>query len=99
MPRSDPTSGYSNEADSSGNASFHPAAAEVLRATITGFTAECCAVEPGSSLVYRPRFGSFLRVDSQETDLQIYGVVYNVVTGPQDNVHKPSALGMTRKQL
>lgn len=76
------------------------AIAEVVGSSITQFTAECVVRDdnvPGLAL--KPRFGSFLRVDSQENGLSILAVVTNVSTGPQDSVHKPSALGMTRQEL
>ena len=41
-----------------------------------------------------------MRVSCQDLGLDVLAVVYtNVITGPQDNVHKPSALGLTRERL
>lgn len=72
--------------------------AEVTSSSITGFLAECLPVERAlNDLPPKPRFGSFLKTDSQ--DIAIFAVAYNVVTGPQDSIHKPSALGMTREEL
>jgi hypothetical protein len=72
--------------------------AEITASTITGFQAECLPGEGvRSDLPPKPRFGSFLKVES--TDISIFAVVYNVITGPQDAVHKTSALGMTREEL
>ncbi len=76
---------------------------EVLSASITGFVAElwrsrsgAVAAEDAGKL---PRFGSFVRVDCAEQGIAIYACVYNVITGPQDSLHKPAALRMTRQQL
>lgn len=72
--------------------------AEVIASTITGFEAECLPDQTDrADLPPKPRFGSFLRVES--ADISIFAVAYNVITGPQDSVHKPSALGMTRDEL
>lgn len=49
--------------------------------------------------VAKPRFGSYLTVDCAEVSIKVYAVLYNVITGPQDSVHKPFALGMTRERL
>lgn len=68
--------------------------AEVISASITSLTAEA-----GNSVTVKPRFGSFIRVDSPENALSLFAVVYDVITGPPDNVHKPSALGLSREQL
>lgn len=72
--------------------------AEVISATITGFHAECLPVERDlPDLPPKPRFGSFLKVTT--ADSLMFAVAYNVVTGPQDTIHKPSALGLTREEL
>lgn len=72
--------------------------AEITSSSITGFQAECLPGEgTRADLPPKPRFGSFLRVES--TDISIFAIAYNVITGPQDSVHKPSALGMTREEL
>ena len=47
----------------------------------------------------RPRFGSFIKVVCVGSDSEVFAVVYDVVTGPQDTIHKPSALGMSREEL
>lgn len=81
---------------------------EVLSANITGFIAEAWRSaetahdeQKGStankSLI--PSFGSFLKSKSEEGALTVYGVVYDIVTGPQDQHHKPAALKMSRAQL
>ncbi len=78
--------------------------AEVLTSSITGLVAETIKNSAGSSVgssgkVLKPRFGSFVRVDSPENDISIFAIVFNVITNPPDSVHKPSALGLTRDQL
>jgi hypothetical protein len=47
----------------------------------------------------KPRFGSFIRIDSPENGLALFAVVFDVITNPPDSVHKPSALGLTREKL
>lgn len=46
-----------------------------------------------------PSFGSFLKSRSEEVRLTVYGVVYDIITGPRDLHHKPMALQMTRAEL
>lgn len=46
-----------------------------------------------------PGFGGVVKASCQEHGLDVIGVVYDVVTGPQDALHKPTALRMTREQL
>ena len=74
---------------------------EVLSSSITGLTAEAWHQDDKDGLPesIRPHFGSFLRVDCADERLQIYAVVYNVITGPQDSLHKPTALKLSREQL
>lgn len=74
---------------------------EVVSSSIIGLVAECWTTEGEDGLpsVHKPRFGSFLTIDSEETGLRIFAVVFNVITGPQDNMHRPSALGLTRERL
>lgn len=72
--------------------------AEITASSITGFQAECLPGQGTSAdLPPKPRFGSFLRVES--ADISLFAIAYNVITGPQDSVHKPSALGLTREEL
>lgn len=76
---------------------------EVLSASITELVAECWQQQSESGfapdLPERPRFGSFLRVTSADNALNIFAVVCDVSTGPQDNMHRPTALKLTRDQL
>ena len=74
--------------------------AEVISSSITSFKAECLLQDDSMpDLPPKPRFGSFLKADSPENGISIFAVVTNVSTGPQDNVHVPSALGLTRQEL
>jgi len=72
--------------------------AEVINSSITEFKAECLG-GGGLDFPVKPRFGSFLKVGEPDAPLHIFAVTFNVLTGPLDNVHKPSALGLTRAQL
>jgi hypothetical protein len=75
---------------------------EVLSARITSYVAEAWrpeALETGDLSSCRPQFGSFLKSRSEDRGLTVYGVVYDIVTGPQDQLHKPAALQKTRSQL
>ncbi|CAN5339546.1 HAS-barrel domain-containing protein [soil metagenome] len=69
-----------------------------MTSSITGLIAETVK-HAGTKKVVKPRFGSFVRVDSPENDISIFAIVFNVITNPPDSVHKPSALGLTRDQL
>jgi hypothetical protein len=75
--------------------------AEVLTSSITGLTAETLPLVPGEGVVQtsKPTFGSFVRIESPENNIDIFAVVFDVVTNPPDSVHKPSALGMSRATL
>jgi hypothetical protein len=70
---------------------------EVLSSSITDVTAQTWSKD--NALQENPRFGSFLKIDSRDTGLQIFAVVFNVVTRAPDSVHKPWALGLSREQL
>ncbi len=76
---------------------------EVLASSITGFNAEAWSegydAESEMKIETTPSFGSFVKSYSEENRLSVYGVVYNIITGPQDQHHKPTALRMTRKEL
>lgn len=87
--------------------------AEVITASITTLIAETGSQihqhqhqqqhRPGHSKTHeaggKPRFGSFIRIDSPENGLALFAVVFDVITNPPDSVHKPSALGLTREKL
>jgi hypothetical protein len=75
---------------------------EVLSASITDVVAACWQEADGGNSAAPPvvpRFGSFIKIDSTEQALQIIAVVYDVTTGPQDSLHKPVAMRMSREQL
>src|SRR5579883_790818 len=79
---------------------------EVLTSSITGFTAEAWKNEPASSDKKQsqapytvPTFGSFLKCKSEEKKHVIFGVVFDILTGPQDPYHRPTALGLSRAEL
>ncbi len=73
--------------------------AEIITSTITDFKAECVGADKGLDFPSKPSFGRFLKVGEPDAEVFIYAVVFNVITGPLDSVHKPSALGLTRSQL
>jgi hypothetical protein len=74
--------------------------AEVISASIMAVSAEAVSSAAGASEAqHRAQFGSFIKIASPENNIDIYAVVYDVITGPPDNVHKPAALGMSRDQL
>lgn len=74
---------------------------EIINASVTSLIAQCWQTEDsdGLPLSRKPNFGSFVRIDCNESDFDVVAVVYNVITGPQDAVHKPSALGLSRERL
>lgn len=80
---------------------------EVLSSSITGFSAEAWRFDAKSAAKRKgdaalpsvPYFGSFLKSKSENRDLVVFGVVYDILTGPQDPYHKPTALGMSRAEL
>lgn len=65
---------------------------EVLSSKMTGFVAEAWQNNEA-------QFGSVLCSVSQEKDLKVYGVLYDIVTGAQDQLHKPAALKQSRAEL
>jgi hypothetical protein len=77
------------------------AVGEILSSSITEMVAACWQDEDEQRKAPHsvPRFGSFMRVDSSEQNLRIFAVVYDVLTGPQDSLHKPAALRMSRQEL
>lgn len=73
---------------------------EVLSASIKGFVAESWKINNDfKTSDAAPYFGSFLKSHSEEAAVTVYGVVYDIVTGPRDQHHKPVALQMTRDEL
>jgi hypothetical protein len=77
-----------------------PAIAEVLSSSITSVVAQTSSPEDLDAISsIKPRFGSFLTIECNDSNLRIFAVVFNVITGAPDSVHKPLALGMTRDEL
>ncbi|NEQ53041.1 MAG: hypothetical protein F6K11_23365, partial [Leptolyngbya sp. SIO3F4] len=77
----------------------HPAhIAEVVETATTEFLAQCLEPEDLSFPVMPP-FGSWVKSFDEETNNQIYGVVYHATTTPIDSVHRARALGMTLEDL
>ncbi len=75
---------------------------EVLSSSITGFSAEAWLNHGDTENIDAPKqpaFGSFLKSKSESRKLSVIGVVFDIVTGPQDLHHKPTALRMTRAEL
>jgi hypothetical protein len=74
---------------------------EVLSSSIVTFVAQSWQDHSNEVILNSeiPRFGSFIRAHAGEDDMNIYAVVYNVLTQVQDNIHKPAAMKLTRKQL
>lgn len=74
---------------------------EVISASVTELVAQCWQVDDADGLPHsrKPDFGSYLRVECNESQFDVIAVVYNVLTGPQDSVHKPAALGLSRERL
>lgn len=72
--------------------------AEVIETSSTEFLAQC--LEPDSlSFPPMPPFGSWVRAIDEESDNQIYAVVYYATTTPIDSIHRARALGMTLAEL
>lgn len=77
------------------------AVAEVLGSSISGFVAELWSTKEAGDQRQLPsiHFGSVVRAENKEQGLNIYGIVYDIVCQPQDGLHKPTALQMTRQKL
>lgn len=73
---------------------------EVIQATTMDFMAQCLKQNLDQlTLPKPPPFGSFVKVDCQESEINIIGVIYRVETGSIDNVHRPIAMNLTRQEL
>lgn len=68
---------------------------EIMSSSITGFVAEAWS----DANISLPGFGGLVKAKSHDHGIDVIGVVFDVVTGPQDSLHKPTALKMTREQL
>ncbi len=88
--------------------------AEVVSSSVTNIVAQTLASdqiealeskkksrnEPAANQIWEgARFGSFVRISCESADLECFAVVHDVVTGPIDGVHRPSAFGLNREQL
>jgi hypothetical protein len=87
--------------DSSLHQKKQPAIGEILSSSVTGVVAQCWQIydDAGMPSVVKPAFGSFLTIDSTESKVTTYAILYNIITGPKDNVHRPAALGLSRERL
>ena len=72
--------------------------AEVIETSTTEFLAQC--LEPEDlSFPAMPPFGSWVKAYDEESDNQIYAIVYHATTSPMDSVHRARALGMSLAEL
>jgi len=72
--------------------------AEVIETATTEFLAQCLEPEDLSFAVMPP-FGSWVKARDEESDNQIYAVVYHATTSPIDSVHRARALGLSLQEL
>ena len=72
--------------------------AEVIETSTTEFLAQCLDPE-GLNFPAMPPFGSWVKSMDDESDNQIYGVVYHATTSPIDSVHRARALGLSLPEL
>ncbi|MGB3237886.1 MAG: hypothetical protein WBB29_06300 [Geitlerinemataceae cyanobacterium] len=72
--------------------------AEVIETTTIEFLAQC--LEPEDlAFPAMPAFGSWVKSTDEESENQVYAVVYHATTSPIDSVHRARALGMSLPQL
>ncbi|MEM7771213.1 MAG: hypothetical protein AAF327_11980 [Cyanobacteria bacterium P01_A01_bin.37] len=72
--------------------------AEVVETSTSEFLAQC--LEPEDlSYATMPPFGSWVTAVDEETDNQIYAVVYHSTTAPIDSIHRARALGLSLQEL
>lgn len=72
---------------------------EVISSSIKSFVAEVWRQDKPDSIESLPKFGSYLRCLSPVDELEVFGIVYDITSGPQDGHHKATALKMTREEL
>ncbi|HEY9703311.1 MAG TPA: HAS-barrel domain-containing protein [Allocoleopsis sp.] len=71
---------------------------EVIETSTTGFLAQC--LEPQEiSFPKMPPFGSWVKSIDEESQNQIYAIVYHGTTTPIDTVHRARALGLSIPEL
>jgi len=77
------------------------AIAEVVSATVSSLVAQSLPLTAGGDATgpHKPRFGSFVRIGASDKKTAIIAVVNEVLTGPIDGVHRPSAFGLSREEL
>jgi len=73
---------------------------EVVAGSTTMVEVQCFPADDGRlTLPLPPPFGSFVRSVSEETGIDIFAVVYEVLTGSMDSTHRPTAMNMSRQEL
>lgn len=72
--------------------------AEVVETETSGFLAQCLDPETLEFAVMPP-FGSWVWAEEPESQVRVYGVVYQVNTRPIDSVHRTRALGLSLEEL
>ncbi|MEN9207216.1 MAG: HAS-barrel domain-containing protein [Gloeomargarita sp. GMQP_bins_120] len=72
--------------------------AEVIATSTTEFCAQCLE-PPVLDFPAMPPFGCWVRAADNETQNQIYAVVYHVSASPVDQVHRTRALGLSLEEL
>ncbi len=77
------------------------AIAEVISSSVTEVIAQGLTTidEDGLPKAGKPRFGSLVRISSENGQSNVFAIVHNIVTGPADGVHRLSAFGLSREQL
>jgi hypothetical protein len=71
---------------------------EAIETSTTEFLAQC--LDPDDlSFPRMPPFGSWVKATDEESDNQIYAVVYHATTTPIDSIHRARALGMSLQEL
>ncbi len=81
------------------NPARHPQhLAEVVATSTTEFCAQCLE-PPVLDFPVMPPFGCWVRAADNETQNQIYGIVYHVSSSPIDTVHRTRALGLSLDEL
>ena len=72
--------------------------AEVIETSTTEFLAQCLEPEDLTFPVM-PAFGSWVTAQDEDSNNQIFGVVYHATTSPIDSVHRARALGLSLDDL
>ncbi|APB33837.1 HerA-ATP synthase, barrel domain-containing protein [Gloeomargarita lithophora Alchichica-D10] len=72
--------------------------AEVVETSTSEFCAQCLE-PPVLDFPVMPPFGCWVRAADNETQNQIFGIVYHVSSSPIDAVHRTRALGLSLTEL